>query len=100
MGRETFQALVGIMGLWLTRQNTQLRDCISPEKVLALRIYRLAHGNLYLSIGPVFNVRKSTVIEAVQDVVGALYELKDEYKHFPETVVERAASTQTFRDLS
>ena len=53
-----------------------------------------------MSIGPVFNVGKSTVIEAVQDVVGALYELKDEYIHFPETVVETAASTQTFRDLS
>ena len=100
MDRETFQALVGILGPWLTRQNTRLRDCISPEKVLALGIYRLAHGNSYVSIGPVFNVGKSTVIEAVQDVVGALYELKDEYIHFPETVAETAASIQTFRDLS
>ena len=32
--------------------------------------------------------------------MGALYELKDEYIHFPETVAETAASTQTFRDLS
>jgi len=78
MGRETFQALVGILGPWLTGQNTRFRDCISPEKVLALGIYRLAHGNSYVSIGPVFNVGKSTIIEAVQDVVGALYELRDE----------------------
>ena len=100
MDRETFQTLVGILGPWLTRQNTRFRNCISPEKVLVLGIYRLAHGNSYVSIGPVFNVGKSTVIEVVQDVVGALYELKDEYIHFPETVVETAASTQTFRDLS
>ena len=52
-----------------------------------------------MSIGPVFNFGKSTVIEAVQDVVGALYELKDEHIHFPETVAETADSTQTFRDL-
>ena len=100
MDRETFQTLVGILGPWLTRQNTQFRGCISPEKVLVLGIYRLAHGNSYVSIEPVFNVGKSTVIEAIQDIVGALYELKDEYIHFPETVVETAASTQTFRDLS
>ena len=97
MERGTFEALVGILGPWLTRQNTRLRECIPPEKVLALGIYRLAHGNSYVSIGPVFNVGKST---AVQDVVGALFELKDEHIHFPETVAETAASIQTFRDLS
>ena len=50
MDRNTFQALLGILGLWITRQNTRFRDRISPEKVLALGIYRLAHGNSYLSI--------------------------------------------------
>ena len=55
--------------------------------------------NSYVSIGPVFNVGKSTVIEAVQDVVAALFELRDEYIHFPETVAETAASIETFQDL-
>jgi len=32
-------------------------------------------------MGPVFNIGKGTVIEAVIDVVGALFELKDEYIH-------------------
>ena len=100
MKRGTFQALVGILTPWLTRENTRLRDCIPPEKVLALGIYRLAHGNSYVSIGPVFNVGKSTVIEAVQDVVAALFELKDEYIHFPQTVAETTASIGTFEDLS
>ncbi|XP_068678594.1 uncharacterized protein [Montipora foliosa] len=61
MKRGTFQALVGILTLWLTTETTRLRDCIPLEKVLALGIYRLAHGNSYVSIGPVFNVGKSTV---------------------------------------
>ena len=98
MKRGTFQALVGILTPWLTRENTRLRDCIPPEKVLALGIYRLAHGNSYVSIGPVFNVGKSTVIEAVQDVVASLFELKDEYIHFPETVA--GTYIGTFKDLS
>ena len=45
---------------------------VTPEKLLALGLYRLAHGNSYITIGPNFNVGKSTVIEAVQDVVEAL----------------------------
>ena len=47
-----------------------------------------------------FNVGKSTVIEAVQDVVATLFELRDECIHFPETVAETAASIETFQDLS
>ena len=78
MDRNTFQALLGILGPWITRQNTRFRNCTPPEKVLALGIYRLANGNSYVSIGPVFNVGKATVIKTVLDVVGALFELKDE----------------------
>lgn len=55
---------------------------------------------IHVSIGPVFNVGKSTVIKAVQDVVAALFELKDEYIHFPQTVAETTASIGTFEDLS
>ena len=63
MDRNTFQALLGILGPWITRQNTHFRDCMPPEKVSGLGIYRLAHGNSYVSMGPVFNF--DTVIEAV-----------------------------------
>lgn len=35
MGRETFQALVGVRGPCLTKHNTRFRDYISPEKLLA-----------------------------------------------------------------
>ena len=88
------------MGSWITWQNTLFRNCIPPEKVLALVIYRLAHGNSYVSIGPLFNVGKATVIEPVLDVFGTLFELKDEYIHFPETEGETAACIETFRHLS
>ena len=63
-------------------------------------LYRLAHGNSYSSLGPVFNVGKSTVIEDVQDVVNGLYELRDEYIKFPETIAEVNASIATFAELT
>ena len=47
-----------------------------------------------------FNVGKSTAIEAVQDVVNGLYELRDEYIKFPETLAEVNASIGTFADLT
>ena len=97
---NTFETILHILGPRLERRNTRFRDCIPPAKVLALGLYRLAHGNSYSTIGPVFNVGKSTVIEAVQDVVKGLYELRDEYIKFPETIAEVSSSIATFGDLT
>ncbi|KAK3707295.1 hypothetical protein QZH41_004242 [Actinostola sp. cb2023] len=89
-----------MLGPRLVRQSTRFRDAITPEMVLALGLYRLGHGNSYVSIGPVFNVGKATVIEAVQDVVEGLYELRNEVIKFPETAAETTAAIDTFEDLS
>ena len=62
MDRDTFDVLLNLLHPSLLRQNTSLRDCIPPEKVLALGLYRLAHGNSYSTIGANFGVAKSTVI--------------------------------------
>lgn len=84
----------------LTRQNTYLRDCVTSEKILALGLYRLAHGNSYVTIGPNFNVGKTTVIEAVQDVVDALCDLKNEYIRFPSINIDVLTTRQTFESLT
>jgi len=86
--KDTFNILLNMLGPRLVRQNTRFRDAITPEMVLALGLYRLDHGNSYVSIGPVFNVGKAIVIEAVQDVVEGLYELRNEVIKFPETAAE------------
>ena len=78
MNRRTFDMLLNVLRPAVTREKTRLRDCVAPEKVLALGLYRLAHGNSYESIGPNFNVGRSTVLEAVQDVVEALFNLRKE----------------------
>ena len=91
MKKDTFDVVLNLLGYRLVRQDTRFRDAIPSEKVLALGLYRLGHGNSYNSIGPVFNVGKSTTIEAVQDVVNGLYELRNEWIKFPQTPVETAA---------
>ena len=100
MNRESFDLLLNVTRNRLTRQNTILRNCLTPEKVLACGLLRLAHGNSYETIGPALNVGRTTVIEACQDVVEALYELRNEYIKFPTTVAETMACIQTFTDKS
>ena len=82
------------------RHNSRFRSCLSPAKVLTIGQYRLAHGNSYPTIGPTFNIGRSTVIEAVQDLVGALYELQDDHINFPDTLAELNTSIQSFEELS
>ena len=73
--RATFNQLLNLLSPHVARQDTSMQSCIPAEKILAIGLYRLAHGNSYVSIAPIFNIRKSTVIEAVQDVVNVLYDL-------------------------
>lgn len=75
VNRATFDVILNILDPKLDRQNSMFRDCLPPSKVLAIGLYWLAHGNSYVSIAPSFCVGRSTVIEAVQDVVNALYDI-------------------------
>ena len=96
--KETFEVILNHLNPHLTRQDTAMHDCIPPEKVLAIGLSRLSHGNSYVSIGPTLDVGKSTVIEAVQDVVNALFDASDQFIKFPTTPAETAASIETFRE--
>ena len=66
--RNTFNRILNLLGHHLVRQPSRFRDQLPPEKILALGLYRLGHGNSYVTIGPSFNVGKATAIEAVQRV--------------------------------
>ena len=98
--KNTFDLIRNTLNARIVRENSKFRDCLPPERVLALGLYRLAHGNSYSTIAPVFNVGKATVIEAVQDVVNGLYEIRDDHIKFPETLAEVTASIETFADLT
>ena len=98
--RNAFSLLLNILRPRLARQNRHLRDCVTPEKLLALGLYHLAHVNSYITIGANFNVGKTTVIEAVQDVVEALCDLKNDWIKFPSTNREILATRETFESLT
>ena len=79
MKRNTFDRLLAILRPFFQREDTRFRNCITLEKVLAIGIYRLAHGGSFENAGVAMNVGKSTAIQAFMDVVDGLYELRNDY---------------------
>ena len=51
-----WECLLAILRPFLQREDTRFRNCITPEKVLANGIYRLAHGGSYENAGVAMNV--------------------------------------------
>ena len=100
MGRESFDNLLTLLRGYVLRENTRFRDCIPPEKVLAIGLYRIAHGGSYDNTALAMNVGKTTVHEAFRDVVNALYDIRNDFIKLPVTVDETAASIGTFEHLS
>ena len=97
MNKATFDTVVNTLGPRIVRENLRFRACLCPAKILAIELYRLAHGNSHLTIGPALNAGKSIVIEAVQDVAGAL---RDDHIKFPENLAEITTSIQSFEEFS
>ena len=62
LNRDTFTVLLNLISRRLTRQNTYLRDCVTPEKILALGLYCLAHGNSYVTRGKPPSLRLCKVL--------------------------------------
>ena len=100
MNRAPVNTALDLLGARIMQHNSRFRSCLSPAEVLAIGLYRLDHGNSYPTIGPTFNVDRSTVIEALQDLVRALYELQDDHIKFSETRAELNTSIQSFEELS
>ena len=100
MSRDTFDSLLATLHHKLQRKDKRLRNCIPAEKVLAIGLYRLAHGGSIENAGIAMNVGKATACEALTDVVNALYDLQNDFIKFPANEVETRAPIETFEELS
>ena len=94
MKRGFFDQILARLHPYLVRENTKFRNCVPPEKVLAIGLYRLAHGGSFENSGIAMNVGVSTVFEAFEDVVNALFDLRNNYIKFPMTVAEKLSRSQ------
>ena len=96
LDRTTFELLLDEIRAQLARADSRMRKCLTPEKILAIGLHRLGHGSSYEAIGPNFNVGRSTVHEAVVDVIEALLDLKNQYIQFPESEAQIIETRETF----
>ena len=75
LNRNTFSLLWNILRPCLARQNTLSCDCVTCWDCI---VWQRAGIVLFITIGANFNVDKTTVVEAVQDVVEELCNLKND----------------------
>ena len=89
----------------IQREDTRLRNCVPPEKGLAIGLYRLTHGRSFENAGIAMNVDTATAREAFTDVINALYDFRNDFIKFPNEAnasneVQTRASIETFEELS
>ena len=80
MDAATFDKLLGMVEHTIQKQNTVMRDSLSPRIKLAATIRFLASGACYADLQHLFRIHKSTLSKVIPEVCDAIYaELKDKY---------------------
>ena len=70
----------------IQKQNTNMRNAITPEEKLSLTLRFLASGASYRDLAFSFRVSPSTISQIVPEVCSALYKtFKDEYLQLQES---------------
>ena len=76
---EIFDELLDLIRSSIIKQNTVMRDALSPSTKLAATIRFLA-GASYTDFQHLFRIHKSTLARIIPEVCNAIYEnLKDQY---------------------
>eukprot|EP00794_Sanderia_malayensis_P018622 gene18622-20499_t len=97
VNRDTFSQLVNICQVNICRRQTRMRDCLSPEDILAIALFRLGCGLSHQACANVFSLGKATAFEASSDVISILNTLRNNYIRLPETLVDKQRAVNTFK---
>jgi hypothetical protein len=76
MTPEKFDTLLGMVAHKIERQNTQMRDAISPQQVT---LHFMATGNSYHTLQYFFRVLKSSISNFIPEVCDAIYDSLGEF---------------------
>ena len=84
VSKETFQYLCDKLGSLISRQNTQLRKCVSVKKRVAITLYCLATCSEYRTLAHLFGLARSTICVVVHDTCKAIVSaLQKQFIKFP-----------------
>ena len=79
MTPEKFDALLDMVAPKIERQNTQMRDAISPRVMLEVTLYFMATGNSYRTLQYFFRVSKASISNFIPEVCDAIYDSLGEF---------------------
>jgi hypothetical protein len=74
MTPEKFDALPDMVAPKIARQNTQMRNAISPRAMLEVTLYFIATGNSYRTSQYFFRVSKASISNFIPEVCDAIYD--------------------------
>jgi hypothetical protein len=74
MTPEKFDALLDMVAPKIERQNTQMRDALSPRVILEVTLYFMATGNSYRTLQYFFRVSKESISNFIPEVCYAIYD--------------------------
>jgi len=80
MTPEKSDVLLDMVAPKIERQNTQMRDAISPRVMLEVTLYFMANGNSYRTLHHFFTVSKGSISSFIQqEVCHAIYDSLGEF---------------------
>ncbi|KAG5872392.1 hypothetical protein JTB14_005344 [Gonioctena quinquepunctata] len=99
MTEETFDKLLHRVQIQIQKNNTVLRDSISPKTKLIITLRYLATGESSISLQYNFRVSQAAISGFIPLVCQAIYdELKGEYLHVPNTSAEWLEVARNFEE--
>ena len=75
MSRATFMYVCNHLRPVITKKDTVMRKCISPEQRLAITLWYLATNSGFRTVGHLFGVSKSTVCVIVKEVCATIVDM-------------------------
>ncbi|XP_031557719.1 protein ANTAGONIST OF LIKE HETEROCHROMATIN PROTEIN 1-like [Actinia tenebrosa] len=100
VNRNTFDFICGIVGPYMSKQDTILRQAIPVEKRVAIALWRLATGNSYRTVALSFGIGRCTAMNIKDEFCSALMRRVNEFIKFPKTEDETRRCIQGFQNIS
>ena len=98
MSEKTSIQIVDITRPSMTPDPNFVRQPVSTEKRVAIVLNWLSSGCSYNQVGQIFGVDKATVIKFSKMFISGMMSLRDQFIHFPRTVLEIESCIAIFSD--
>ncbi|XP_036327841.1 protein ANTAGONIST OF LIKE HETEROCHROMATIN PROTEIN 1-like isoform X1 [Rhagoletis pomonella] len=98
MNPAQFEDLLAKVAPLIEKQDTIMREALTPRIKLQIALKFLATGDNYLSLSESFRVPRSTISELLKEVLDSIYAVLQEYIQVPKTTEQWLEVQKDFND--